>query len=73
MKSLERLAYEIGKDYGVADSKVQADLLNGFFAGFLWNQDAVATGNQAFYISQDLTPSAKTGLKILSESANYDC
>lgn len=66
--ALERLAEPIGRDIGRANSKVQADLLNGLFTGVSTTgpPGAHADEMQAAYITDDLTPRARSWIILLA-------
>lgn len=65
--ALERLAEPIGRDIGRANSKVQADLLNGLFTGMpSAAAGAHADDMQAAYVVDDLTPRAKRWIILLA-------
>ena len=53
-----RYAYELGQDIGHANSKVQADLLNGL-AGAFENYSEFDRDMQLHYIAMDMTTGAK--------------
>lgn len=67
--ALERMSDAVGFDYGMHNSKVQADLLNGFTRGLMSMpfSDAGGADSQMCYIVDDLTPEARKTLVRLAQ------
>jgi len=57
--AVQRMADAIGFDVGQANSKVQADLLNGLARAMNRGQQHIEVERQNCYIVEDLTPEAR--------------
>lgn len=67
--ALERMADAVGFDYGNHNSKVQADLLNGFTRGLtaVPYSDNGGPDTQMCYIAEDMTPDARKAIIRLAQ------
>lgn len=64
--AVQRMADAIGFDIGAANSKVQADLLNGLARALYRGQQDIDVERQNCYIVDDMTPQAR---KYITELA----
>jgi len=64
--AVQRMADAIGFDVGQANSKVQAELLNGLARAMNRGQERINVERQNCYIVEDLTPQAREYITALA-------